>query len=144
MTWLLSKSVSVLMMILGIGLLIFPADMFQLSGSDPRLSAGAARAIGAGLLLLGLVLFKAKSQASDSSDRPAMPVGYMLQLLKAKEPDLTDKFPEGELLETTVSHLLRRRKIQAVKGVREATSRDLKAAKELVDELERAIKRAQT
>lgn len=144
MTWLLSKTVSVVMMILGIGSLIFPGEMSQLSGSDFPLSTGAARAVGAGLLLLGFVLFRAKSQASDSSARPAMPIGHVLQLLKAKEPDLMDKFPEGELLETTVGHLLRRRKIQAVKLVREATSRDLKAAKELVDELERAIKRAQT
>ena len=144
MTWLLSKTVSVLMMILGIGLLILPDAMSQLSGSDFPLSTGAARAIGAGLLLLGFVLFRAKSQASDSSARPAMPIGYMLQLLKAKEPDLTDRFPEGELLETTVGHLLQRRKIQAVKVVRKATSRDLKAAKELVDELERAIERVRT
>jgi hypothetical protein len=139
------RTAATLLFFLGIALLLSPGVFFRLVGASYDGDASYALAVriaGIGLGLVGALLLKSTS-AGKKPEAPPVRLESVLEHLKTNEPEIAGRFADEQTLETVADQIMRRRKIEAIKVIREASSCGLKEAKELAEELEAAIKRVQ-
>lgn len=108
----------------------------QLAGTVLWYCAIADAIIGAGLLFFGL----RKSSESSTEAAPPLPPEIFLGTLRRDLPDLSSILPNDQSLTAVVALLLRGRKIEAIKTIRQSTGYGLKDAKDLADQIERAMR----
>jgi hypothetical protein len=110
------------------------------SDSQIRGAGRAGMASGAvGLLMLGAGL---AGGITVESPEPPSPPAADLAAVKARAGALGIPLPDDAALGRVLGHLVKRRKIEAVKILRAATGRDLKDSKQAVDAMEKIIREA--
>ena len=118
---------------------VSPTWVFEAIGAELTVSDGWARGIGFVAMLVCFALFSGPSNfgSSEVAQQPKAPVGYLLERIPE---DTATRFADLTTLSTAVGLVADGRKIAAIKAVRAANDIDLRDAKELVEELQRAIK----
>jgi ribosomal protein L7/L12 len=127
--------------LVGVALFSSAAIVFAVSFLVGGLASTVLLAVAAGDAILALVfLMRGLRTGSESSvQMPADPPHVVMDKVRAAQPELLNSL--GPCAEEVLALVQQRRKIDAIKRVREATSLDLKDAKGLVDRLEAAIRR---
>ena len=118
---------------------VSPSAVFEAAGVEPMVSDALARGIGFVAMVICFALFSGPSKfgADEAVEQPRAPVDHLLP--KVHE-ETANHFPDLAALATAVGLVAEDRKIDAIKAVRASNQIDLKEAKELVEELQRAIR----
>ena len=105
------------------------------------LVATVLQAVAAGDAILAAIFLTRGLRAGSEStvEMPPDPPHVILQKLQTSDPELLRSL--GSWAVEVVTLVAQRRKIDAIKRVREAMSLDLKDSKDLVDRLEAAIRK---
>lgn len=124
-----------------IGMLTFasPSMVLEAVGAPPIVSDGWARGIGLVTMVICFALFSGPSKFG-AGEVIAQPEASVEHLLEQVPKETANRFPDLATLATAIGFVADGRKIAAIKAVRAANGTNLTDAKELVEELQRAIK----
>jgi hypothetical protein len=126
--------------IVGIALISSAAVVFAVSFMVEGLVATVLQAVAASDAVLGIIFFMKGLQANSDTtvQMPSDPPHVVLERLQRSEPDLVNSL--GGSSSEIVELIQQRRKIEAIKRIREIRRADLKEAKDVADRLESAIR----
>ncbi|MCP5118298.1 MAG: hypothetical protein GY953_46385 [bacterium] len=115
-----------------------PRLVFEAAELELPVPEGVARGVAFVLMVVCFALFSGPSKfgADEVVRQPTAPVDHLLPMVP---PETANQFPDLAALSTAVGLVAEGRKIEAIKAIRVSPEIDLKDAKELVEEIQRAV-----